>query len=671
MELEDSKIVDLYWQRSEQAVPETAVKYGSYCRTIAYNILSDAQDAEECVNDTYLKAWNSMPTNRPSRLAPYLGKLSRWISLTRLRERNALRRGGGEVSLVLDELSEALPGREDIQKTVELKELGEAVHRFLAGIDETEAQVFLARCWYMAPIAEIADRLGFHREQGQLHAAPHASEAAAFSEGGRIMLNQEMLLFALNDMDDGLLESTRRRLGYRIRQRRNRRKLWRTLLIAALISALMIGTAYAAGLIGLGNLRAGELFGTKVLSMEGLSDSPEGQALREWLAYYNEHRNDPFDPEEAFALQDAYGSYGATTKEMAAKVDELCEKYGLEKLGKLSCPPDEKSFWQAAGVGKLTRGTEAYENDYMGGYVYPGGTFQYDGELFPAAEAYAIPYQFRRAMKGSFGYVVTNAGDPNDYTEWTYKTADGTALTISDSPSGAFLLMDRTDCFVTVSISKSGLADYFNDGFIDGIGDAFVSFDLSHEQLEAIAETFNWKALDDPKLGMDGDFRYHQYAEHGSASLISEAVDLSLLEGNEALKVAVSAVYEQQIAPYIRDFELVDYSLEWGSAAMGWISFRGMPKKALDWRRVPTEDGELYCRSVLVTMNEQGMPVAGESFDMLPIEKLGNSRNIGTAEKLRTTSGSGRSERTSPPPRSMSSRPERITRSQARRISRP
>ena len=159
--MEDSKIVDLYWQRSEQAVPETAAKYGSYCRTIAYNILSDAQDAEECVNDTYLKAWNSMPTNRPSRLAPYLGKLSRWISLTRLRERNALRRGGGEVSLVLDELSEALPGREDIQKTVELKELGEAVRRFLAGIDETEAQVFLARCWYMAPIAEIADRFGF------------------------------------------------------------------------------------------------------------------------------------------------------------------------------------------------------------------------------------------------------------------------------------------------------------------------------------------------------------------------------------------------------------------------------------------------------------------------------------------------------------------------------
>ena len=96
MDLEDSKIVDLYWRRSEEAIPETAAKFGGYCRTIAYNILSDEQDAEECVNDTWFKAWNSMPTHRPALLAPYLAKLTRWLSLSRLRERNALRRGGGE-----------------------------------------------------------------------------------------------------------------------------------------------------------------------------------------------------------------------------------------------------------------------------------------------------------------------------------------------------------------------------------------------------------------------------------------------------------------------------------------------------------------------------------------------------------------------------------------------
>ena len=160
--MEDSKIVDLYWQRSEDAIPETAVKFGGYCRTIAYNILSDEQDSEECVNDTWFKAWTSMPTHRPALLAPYLGKLTRWLSLTRLRERNALRRGGGETALVLEELAEALPDHDstDPERQVELKELSEALRRFVSGLDDTEAQIFLARCWYMTGVKEIAEKFG-------------------------------------------------------------------------------------------------------------------------------------------------------------------------------------------------------------------------------------------------------------------------------------------------------------------------------------------------------------------------------------------------------------------------------------------------------------------------------------------------------------------------------
>ena len=160
MDLEDTQIVELYWQRAERAIPETAAKFGPYCHTIAYNILSDTQDAEECVNDTWLGAWNSMPTNRPKLLAPYLGKLTRWLSLTRLREQKALRRGG-ETALVLDELAEVLPGGADPEKQAELNELSEALRRFLSGLDETEAEIFLARCWYMAGVTEIAEKLGF------------------------------------------------------------------------------------------------------------------------------------------------------------------------------------------------------------------------------------------------------------------------------------------------------------------------------------------------------------------------------------------------------------------------------------------------------------------------------------------------------------------------------
>ena len=159
--MEDTKIVELYWQRSENAIPETAAKFGPYCHTIAYNILSDTQDTEECVNDTWLGAWNSMPPNRPKVLAPYLAKLTRWLSLTRLREKNALRRGGGETALVLDELSEVVPDGTDLEKRMELKELSEALRTFLERIDEREAQIFLARCWDMAGVKEIAERFGF------------------------------------------------------------------------------------------------------------------------------------------------------------------------------------------------------------------------------------------------------------------------------------------------------------------------------------------------------------------------------------------------------------------------------------------------------------------------------------------------------------------------------
>ena len=449
------------------------------------------------------------------------------------------------------------------------------------------------------------------------------------------MLNEESLLFALNDMDDTLLERTRRALGFKLGgKKRNARKNIRIILLAAVISTLMIGAAWATGLIGLGNMRAGQLFGINMLSMEGLSDSAEGQALREWLSFYDEHREDPYDAKEAIALMDDYGPYGVTTQAMADEVDRICGEYKLKRLGKLSTPPDEKSFYKAAGVGKLATGTEQYENDYGGGYVYSSGTFQYDGTLFPRDEAYCIPYQFRNAMKGVLGYVTINAGDPNDYTEWQYKTQDGQTLTISDSAHGAFLLLDRENSFVVVSFAKSGCADYFNDGRLDGLGDKFTSIELSRENLEAIADSFNWAALDDPSLGMDGLFTYHQYSEtSGVEQLKNPDIDLSMIPESQAnLKPTISAVYEQQIAPYIRDFRLIDYSIEWGKTDIGWISFTGTPTKPVNWRKVPSDKGTVYCRSVCVTRDENGLPLALESFDMLPIPKLDMSRNIGTEE---------------------------------------
>ncbi len=159
--MDDARIVELYWSRSEQAISETEAKYGNYCRTISRNILADSADAEECVNDTYLKAWNSMPSNRPARLAPYLGRLTRWLSLNRLRDQDCLKRGKGELPLVLDELAETLDSGFDTEKELEIRELNREIRRLLSGLEKEERDIFLSRYWYVASIAEIAERSGF------------------------------------------------------------------------------------------------------------------------------------------------------------------------------------------------------------------------------------------------------------------------------------------------------------------------------------------------------------------------------------------------------------------------------------------------------------------------------------------------------------------------------
>jgi len=163
--MDDERIVQLYWERSERAVSETSKKYGSYCRTIAYNILMDSGDADECVNDTYLGAWNSIPPHRPAVLSAYLGKLTRRISINRWKLRTREKRGGGETALALDELSDCVPSRTSTVNEVMAAELSRTINRFLSALDETERDVFLCRYWLVAPVSEICDRFGFSQSK--------------------------------------------------------------------------------------------------------------------------------------------------------------------------------------------------------------------------------------------------------------------------------------------------------------------------------------------------------------------------------------------------------------------------------------------------------------------------------------------------------------------------
>ena len=155
-ETPDERIVELYWQRSEFAVSETAAKYGNYCNYIAYNILYNREDAEECVNDTYLDAWNSMPPHRPSILSTFLGKITRRISLDRWRRKHAGKRGGGEMDLVFDELEDCVADSVDTELTVEQQEMTRIIGEFLDALPVVERRIFLRRYWYMDSVAGIA-----------------------------------------------------------------------------------------------------------------------------------------------------------------------------------------------------------------------------------------------------------------------------------------------------------------------------------------------------------------------------------------------------------------------------------------------------------------------------------------------------------------------------------
>lgn len=153
--MEDKQIVDLYWQRNESAIEETDKKYGRYCHYIAHHILADDEDAKEIVNDTYLKAWNTIPPNRPDPLKPYLGTISRQLSLNRYESQHTQKRGG-QVVLALEELSECIPDTDSGEDIGESVAFSDALTRFLWKLPTRTRNMFIRRYFYMSPVAEIA-----------------------------------------------------------------------------------------------------------------------------------------------------------------------------------------------------------------------------------------------------------------------------------------------------------------------------------------------------------------------------------------------------------------------------------------------------------------------------------------------------------------------------------
>ena len=159
--MEDSQIVELFWKRDEAALAEAESKYGQYCRSIAGNILHDTQDAQECVNDVYMRAWNAIPPARPVKLAAYLAKITRHLALNRRRDASADKRGGGNVDASLSELEECIPSNADVDEALDAHEVTTVLNAFLRTLPRDELHVFIRRYWFFDSISDISKRYGF------------------------------------------------------------------------------------------------------------------------------------------------------------------------------------------------------------------------------------------------------------------------------------------------------------------------------------------------------------------------------------------------------------------------------------------------------------------------------------------------------------------------------
>ena len=159
--MDDEKIIELYFERNEEALTQTKIKYGKYCHSVAYHILNNDEDAEECVNDTYLDAWKSIPPHKPKVFSVFLGTITRRISLDKWRKQNAEKRGGGETFLSLHELEECIPFEQSIDEQLETERLAKILSAFLRSLPETESNIFVRRYFYFDSVKDIAKRYDF------------------------------------------------------------------------------------------------------------------------------------------------------------------------------------------------------------------------------------------------------------------------------------------------------------------------------------------------------------------------------------------------------------------------------------------------------------------------------------------------------------------------------
>ncbi len=273
----------------------------------------------------------------------------------------------------------------------------------------------------------------------------------------------------------------------------------RTLLLAAAIAAAMsvIASANGSDFFGLWSvgIRNREIYSpvltddgyvpgarmVDMISLQGFIGSPEYQACVEWQDFEYDYLQD-YDFNDDYWATAEYDAYSCYDEVMREKIDDICERYDLKLLGPRIFDYDPNSIFSSAGGGNVLNGTlknGVRENEFSWGYIYPGGTFAFEGTVF-WDDGSVTNYQFTRNVKGYFNTVSLNVGDLDEYEQWEYTTENGVKLLLALGPSKGLIFADREKSFVNVNI----LGDIWEDGFY-----------LTKADIEAIAEGFDLSAI--------------------------------------------------------------------------------------------------------------------------------------------------------------------------------
>lgn len=162
---DDKELISMFVSRSEKAIQHTAEKYSAYCHSIANRILKNHEDSEECVNDTFLNAWNSIPPNIPHNFSGFLGKITRNIALNIYEKKHTAKRGKGQMEVALAELAECVDMKSDIERENERQQIRDVINTFIRGQNEQRKNIFIQRYWYLMSIKEIAAEHGMNTNQ--------------------------------------------------------------------------------------------------------------------------------------------------------------------------------------------------------------------------------------------------------------------------------------------------------------------------------------------------------------------------------------------------------------------------------------------------------------------------------------------------------------------------